>query len=291
MYDLHRLRLLRELSLRSTLAAVAEALGYSPSAVSHQLSVLEREVGSPLLEPMGRGVRLTPVAQRLVSHTETILTELEKAEAEVAASRSGVTGTVRVATFQTAAHAVLPRVLRTLAATHPDLSVAFSHVPAHGAIPRLLARDFDVVLSERYPGEPPTPLVGVVSESLMTDPLQLAIPVAWSARSVADLRDKPWVLEHVGSSVRRWADTYCRTAGFAPRVAFESADVYLHAEIVANGLAAAFLPQLSTRERDGIRLLPLEAARTIDLSIRAGSGTSPVIAAVTAALRAASIAD
>lgn len=287
MYDLHRLRLLRELSVRGTLAAVAEALGYSPSAVSHQLSVLEREVGSALLEPAGRSVRLTPVAHRLVAHTETILTELERAEAGVAASRSDVTGTVRVATFQTAAHVLLPAVVRRLATAHPDLFVAFSHVPAHAAVPGLLAREFDVVLSERYPGEPQTPLAGVATETLMTDPLHLAIPSAWSARSIAELADKPWVMEHLDSSVRRWTDTFCRGAGFVPRVAFESADVYLHAEIVAGGLAAGFLPSLGAREHHGVRLVPLGAARTIDLSIRAGSETRPAVAAVTAALRAA----
>ncbi|MCS5732317.1 LysR family transcriptional regulator [Herbiconiux daphne] len=287
VYDLHRLRLLRELSLRGTLAAVAQALGYSPSAVSHQLAVLEREVGSVLLEPAGRGVRLTLVAHQLVAHTEMILTELERAEAGVASSRSEVAGAVRIATFQTAAHVLLPAVVRQLTAAHPDLTIAFSHVPAHAAVPGLLARDFDVVLSERYPGEPPTPLAGVVTEPLMTDPLMLAISTSWPARSIADLADTPWVMEHPGSSVRRWTDAFCGEAGFSPRVAFESADVYLHAELAGNGLAASFLPGLSTHKSGKLQLIPTGAARTIDLSIRTGSGTSPVIAAVTQALHAA----
>jgi DNA-binding transcriptional LysR family regulator len=85
VYDVHRLRLLRELSHRGTLAAVAEALGYSPSAISHQLGILERETGATLLEPAGRGVRLTPAAVALVARTEIILRELERAEADIAA--------------------------------------------------------------------------------------------------------------------------------------------------------------------------------------------------------------
>ncbi|HEY2262071.1 MAG TPA: LysR family transcriptional regulator, partial [Streptosporangiaceae bacterium] len=73
MLDLHRLRLLRELKHRGTLAAVADALAYTPSAISQQLSVLEAEAGVPLLERAGRRLRLTPAAERLVEHTEAIL--------------------------------------------------------------------------------------------------------------------------------------------------------------------------------------------------------------------------
>src|ERR1044072_2854913 len=72
MFDLHRLRLLRELSQRGTLAAVARALNYSPSSVSQQLSLLETEVGVPLLEPVGRRVKLTPQAEILVRDTATV---------------------------------------------------------------------------------------------------------------------------------------------------------------------------------------------------------------------------
>lgn len=83
MLDLHRLRLLRELKHRGTLAAVAEALAYTPSAISQQLSVLEAEAGVPLLERAGRRVRLTPAAERLVEHTEAILERLEQARADL----------------------------------------------------------------------------------------------------------------------------------------------------------------------------------------------------------------
>src|SRR6201992_3738084 len=77
MLDVHRLRLLRELERLGTLAAVARALSYSPSAVSQQLSQLEAETGVVLLEPAGRGVRLTAQARILGAHTEAILERRE----------------------------------------------------------------------------------------------------------------------------------------------------------------------------------------------------------------------
>ena len=92
MYDVHRLRLLLELSRRGTLSAVAAALSYSPSTISQQLSQLEVEVGTPLLEPAGRRVRLTPQAEILVSHAETVLRQLEAAETAVARSLAELTG-------------------------------------------------------------------------------------------------------------------------------------------------------------------------------------------------------
>lgn len=88
MLDVRRLRLLRELARRGTIAAVAEALDYTPSAVSQQLSALEREAGTALLTRSGRRVALTPAALRLVDHTETILAVLERAQRNYPAASS-----------------------------------------------------------------------------------------------------------------------------------------------------------------------------------------------------------
>src|SRR3954463_16477826 len=95
MLDLHRLRLLRELNARGTIGAVALALDYSPSAVSQQLSLLEKEAGVPLLERAGRNVRLTAAAQTLVTHTDALLARMEEAESDLEATAEQITGTAR----------------------------------------------------------------------------------------------------------------------------------------------------------------------------------------------------
>src|SRR6185312_10402034 len=115
MLDLHRLRLLRELHQRGTIAAVAEALRFTPSAVSQQLAVLEREAGVPLLERAGRGVRLTDAALVLVGHAEDLLARADRAEAGTVAGRA------RVASFQSAALRVATPALAALARDAPDL--------------------------------------------------------------------------------------------------------------------------------------------------------------------------
>src|SRR5947207_12149930 len=100
MLDLRRLRLLRELNARGTIAAVADALQFTPSAVSQQLAMLEREAGVALLEPAGRGVRLTDAALVLVGHAEGLLDRAARAESDLAAAAGTVAGRARIAGFQ-----------------------------------------------------------------------------------------------------------------------------------------------------------------------------------------------
>lgn len=151
MLDLRRLRLLRELARRGTIAAVAEAFSFSPSAVSQQLSTLEKETGVRLLEPAGRRVRLTAQAELLVTHAEVLLEEMERAEAALAQSLETTVGTLRVAAFQTAVLALVPGALIRLAQKHPQLRVEVTELEPAVATPALVAGEFDIVLGEEYP--------------------------------------------------------------------------------------------------------------------------------------------
>src|SRR3954452_13455003 len=103
MLEIRRLRLLRELHERGTIAAVADALHLPPSAVSQQLAILEREAGVPLLEPAGRGVRLTDPGLVLAEHAQALLERTALAEADLAAAGGGVGGRGRIAGFESVA--------------------------------------------------------------------------------------------------------------------------------------------------------------------------------------------
>jgi DNA-binding transcriptional LysR family regulator len=287
VYDVRRLRLLRELNYRGTLAAVAEALGYNPSSVSHQFTLLEREVGIPLLEPVGRGVRLTAAGLLLVEHTEAILLELERAEAAIAATRTEVTGVLRLATFQTAAHTLIPGAVASLTSAYPALEVRITHIDAEQALPALVARDFDLVLHEEYPGSPVPPVRGVTVERLTSDPMLLASPT--SLTSITEAADQPWAMEPENTRAGSWARAVCRAAGFEPHITYDSTDVLLHRLLVERGLATALLPQLALTTDPPAQLrtaaLPGNPRREILLAYRTGSRTNPAITAVGKALR------
>ncbi|MFF9559650.1 LysR substrate-binding domain-containing protein [Streptomyces albus] len=296
MFDLHRLRLLRELKHRGTLAAVASALSYAPSSVSQQLSQLETEVGVPLLEPVGRRVRLTEQAEILVAHTEAVLERLERAEADIAGSLAELTGTLRIASFQTAALSLVPAALRLLRDAHPRLRVHVTQREPEEALPALQARDFDLVLAEEYPGNPAPRPAGLEQEHLLDDVLRLATPrtAAPSAAkspmaALRSLADRPWVMEPNGTTARHWALTLCRSAGFEPDVRFETTDLLLHLRLVEQEHAVAFLPGLLG---DGppttVTLLPLpqsQGTRRIVTVARRGSSRHPAVVACRRALR------
>ena len=177
MLDLKRLRLLRELAARGTIGAVAEALSYSPSAVSQQLALLEREAGVPLLERVGRNVRLTAAAQTLVTHTDALLARVEEAEADLAATAEQITGTLRVAAIQSAGLYLLAPALRRLSAEHPALRVEVTDAEPETSMPALALGSLDLVLGDEYPFLPRAPDPRLDLEPLIEEQFRVMLPV------------------------------------------------------------------------------------------------------------------
>lgn len=289
------MRLLLELKRRGTIAAVADALHFSPSGVSQQLILLENEVGVKLLERIGRGVRLTEAAEVLADYAERILTELEQAETEVRAVEGQVRGTVRIASFQTAGLALITHMLDVLA--HESLlRIELTQAEPERALPALLAREFDLMIGEEYPGVPQSVSRDVHRVDLCEDAMRLALPrelPAVSAESPSDdesagirhAADVPWVMEAPGSLSRTWATALCRAAGFEPNVQFESEDMLLHRELAQRGHAAAFVPaMLNTAVAGGPVTYPTGQSRAVFTAVRYGSESHPALMAVRAAL-------
>jgi DNA-binding transcriptional LysR family regulator len=286
MLDLGRLRVLRELKHRGTLDKVAEALAYSPSTISRQLAQLEKDVGVPLLLPDGRGVRLTTQAEVLIRHVERVLVVLDEAEAEIAASIEELRGEVRMAAFQTATIRLVPDAVEHLAQRHPDLRVRVRVLEPERSLPALRARDFDLVLTEQYPGHPAPVLPDVHVAMLTRDPLRLALPEG-DHRTLSDLHDAAWVLEPPGTAARAWAEALCRHAGFEPDVHFEATDLRLHVDLVRRGQCVALLPDLAHEPGyPGLTLrdLPDAPQRLIHTNVRSGSRDHPALVACQRAL-------
>lgn len=289
------MRLLRELAQRGTVTSVAAALAYSPSAVSQQLAVLEEEIGTRLFVPDGRRIKLTAQAHILVAHTASVLEQLERAETDILASLDSVVGTIRLATIQTAALALVPAMLTSLAGDHPGLQVQVTQAEPEVAIPGLLAREFDLVCSENYLDYPTSRSSELNFDVVAEDPIRVAFlqpPEGREPSEVAliDLARCPWVLEPQGSPGRDWALATCRQAGFEPRVAHETPDVLVQAQLVASGHAAAFLPDLTWFDREPrfhLRQMAASHVRQVVTTCRAGSHRNPALVAVRGALRQA----
>src|SRR3954451_15593024 len=225
MIDLHRLRLLREVHVRGTLHAAASALGYTPSAVSQQLSVLERETGTPLLERVGRRVRLTDAGHVLVRHADRLLEGAEAAEAEVAAVAAGrLTGTVRVAAFQSAFLRVVAPALRALAEIHPGIRVEATEAEVEGAVPALRLHQLDVLVGDEYEGQPRALHPEFERETLLRERINIVLPADHPQASadnvrLADLADLTWAACQPGTGHHEMHLRACRQIGrFEPRL-------------------------------------------------------------------------
>lgn len=285
--DVRRLRLLHQLQLRGTISAVATALSYTPSSVSQQLALLEAEAGVPLLEKSGRRVRLTPQAEVLVRHTSALIERLELMEAELDQSLTAVTGTVRLAVFQSAALGLIPQALTILSEEYPQLRVEVTQREPEHALFETWTREFDLVVAEQYPAHAAPLQPELDRVPLCEDELRLGVPGTLTATHLVDAKNSAWVMEPRGTASRHFSEQLCRQAGFEPDVRFETADLQAHIRLIESGHAVAVLPDLVWAGREpSVRLLALEGhpARTVFTSAREASAARPGILACRDAL-------
>ena len=296
MIDARRLRILREVAEQGTLSAAAEALHLTPSAVSQQLAALEREVGQPVLERNGRGVRLTGAAEVLVGHAHLVLAQLEAAAADVAAWSEGVVGTVRIAGFATALAELTAPAVRALRETHPRLALTVAEQEAPDCFRALARGDVDIALSMASRQAPSADDARFHRVPLRADVLDAVVPAAHplAARAeiaLAALAEEPFVGPPDGTQCHDVTVTACAAAGFRPAFAHRSLDFHTTMALVAAGLGVALVPRLAQASVPaGAEIRPLGApapARHVFAATRAGAEGRPAIAAVLAALAGA----
>ncbi|WP_341998683.1 LysR family transcriptional regulator [Microbacterium sp. LWH7-1.2] len=280
--------LLRAVAIHGSITAAARALAYSHSAISQQLALLERETGAVLLEKVGRTSRLTPVGLELVHNTEAVLAAMERAESELAAAQEQPRGIVTVAVFTSIGRIVLPAALQTLAQTHPGLDVRLRRSDPEHAVPQLVARQVDAVVTDTFPGTRLLPAGGIHAAAIGRDPMRGYLPEGMADRPFERV---PWVMEPPQAASTQWALRVCRESGFEPRIAHESSDMLFHLRMVEAGLAAAFLPDLVVREAGSALvpnpLLPSNLRRDILMVTRLGAETHPALNAVRDAIASA----
>ncbi|GAA0915999.1 LysR family transcriptional regulator [Nonomuraea longicatena] len=282
MLDPRKLRLLRELSRLGTIAAVAQAANFTPSAVSQQLSALEREAGTTLLERTGRTVALTPAGRVLVEHAHAVLKELERAAAALAAIGGEPSGPLRIGAFPSATRALLPKALAELARAHPGLTPMVSEIDPADVAAALRAGELDVALVHEYDFVPP-----VVDQGVRAEPLFEEVMFLTNRASIRAARRDPWILATPGTLCHTMAIRACQAAGFEPRVHHHVDDFDTVLAFVAAGQGVALVPSLAAAAPpDGVRLTPLPLRRRTLVAFRSGYGDHPAVCAAVAALRA-----
>ncbi|WP_430789392.1 LysR family transcriptional regulator [Actinoplanes sp. G11-F43] len=285
MLDVRRLRLLCDLSRLGTIAAVAETHTYTPSAVSQQLSALEREAGVALLERTGRKVSLTGAGRVLVAHAETVLAALEQTEAALAAATTGPSGELRIGAFPSAISTLLTPALVTLGERHAGLELMVTEIDPADVPAALLDRRLDVGLIQDWDVAPRPPDQGLDSVPLLDETVHLAVGGPVGA-GLAEHRDADWILATPGTLCHTATLQICRAAGFVPRGRHRVDDFGTVLALVAAGQGVAVVPQLATgRLPSGVSLLPLPTRRRTRVAFRTGAAVHPAVSAFLGALQ------
>jgi DNA-binding transcriptional LysR family regulator len=295
MLDPHRLRLLTEFADRGTIAATASALGYTPSAVSQQLAVLEREAGTGLLDRTARSAELTDAGRRLAGHARQILAMMEAAESDLSARAQEPEGRVVVTAFPSAAAAFAPALAHSLR-VHPGLTLLMRQSqPGEGPRP-VSSAEADIALVDDWSGRLAQQPGLLQYHRLLRDPLVLVVPrnhpVASQQRiQLRKLRDEAWMVAPAGEPSRQAVDQLFAGSGGIPQVSWEFEGLGTILSLVARGIGIAAVPRLALASGPGrvtVRDLPgAVPARDVFAVVRASSVRRPAISVVLAALLAA----
>jgi molybdate transport repressor ModE-like protein len=285
--DVGRLRLLREVELRGSIAAAAREVGLTPSAVSQQLSILEREAGTPLLDRSPRGVLLTGAGQALVGRARSILQLLEEARADLDRLTGELAGHIRIGTVASAAAALVSPAAIRLAAEHAALELTVTVAEPGRSIDQLLEGDLDIAVVDVYDGVPVPVPDYLVSTDLCTEPLVVVTAVGAlpgrGALKLSTLSDANWVMPPLDAACGQAVRFACRGEGFEPRVRWETDDMLLLVRAVSAGHGIAVLPRLAVADNVAeIEIRPLaepNMSRRLLALTRTSSQDRPVIRA------------
>ncbi|KOG34214.1 LysR family transcriptional regulator [Streptomyces resistomycificus] len=250
MIDLRRLHVLRAVAHYGTVTAAAGALHFTPSAASQQIRQLARDLGVDLLEPQGRGVRLTPAAESLLAHADAIQARWEQAELDLRADHGEPAGPLRVSGFPVAVSVLLAPMAVRLRERHPRLAVRIQEAVVPASFDLLFEGETDLAVVEATPHNPPLGDARFDQQPLLDDPFDLVVPedhpLAGRARvDLAEAAHEPWIAPVPESPCRPHVLSACGEAGFTPDVVHHALDWNVTAHLVAHRLGVALIPRLA----------------------------------------------
>jgi DNA-binding transcriptional LysR family regulator len=287
MLNLSRLQVLREVLVRGSFSAAAEALSYTQSAISQSIARLEAETGTALVVRDRRGVRPTAAGATLAAHAERIFEQVQAAEADLAAIMGGRAGRLRVASFPSGGAALMPMAVARFRRAHPDVKLTLVEDEPEEIAPRLRAGELALALLFEFPGahrRGQRPGAGLSSTLLLEDPMHVVLPaehrLAEQPRlTLGDLSSEQWVQTSASSPCARHVVRSCLAAGYEPDVAFESDDYDTVQGLVAAGVGVALIPGLALgAAHSGIvvrSLAPSSPSRRVTVATMPGAGVAP----------------
>ena len=295
-FDAQALRVVKAISDEGSITGAAAALGYSQPAISQQLKRLEQRLGVPLVERVGRSVRLTEAGRILARHAPAVTTALDAAAGELAELRGLRAGRVRLVGFPSASPTVIPRLLAELDAHHTGVTVTYLEAEPPEAVDAVRQDRADIALTFSYPGDRDDPhgssARGLSVHTVGTDDLLAVLPVGHPAATAGRVDVRALAAEKWIAGCPRCRGhllELCARAGFEPHIAFETDNFVAVEGLVAQGIGVATLPRMAVAsfpQLPGVVTLPLPAAeaRKIHVVTAHGADRVPAIRLTLAAI-------
>lgn len=291
--SLRRLRMLRELHRRGTVTSAAEALHYSPSGVSQQLTQLEREVGVVLVERYGRRLRLTELGLILAEHAEDILESVDRASMALEQAQSGVSARLTAGVWASVASGLVTPALSALAREHPGIEVRTVELAPESTAEAVRDGSLDFSFVIDYTNYPMAWDPALTREVIAVERLYAAAPtgsIPGTTVSLTDLREQPWILagsrSHLGKAIR----SACRHQGFDPQIMHTVEEQSTALAMVAGGLGVSLVSDLALDSvPDGVDIVVLDqpVMRTVSVTRRSTPTSRPALDLVIESVRAA----
>jgi DNA-binding transcriptional LysR family regulator len=289
MIDLAALTSLQAVSTHGSVIGAADALGYTPSAVSQQVKRLEKQAGVPLLERVGRGVMLTSHGRHLVDAGARLLTDLEAIEAGLHQQAEAVAGHLRLVAFSTAMRGMVAPAVAELLESHPNLTIGLSEREPWDTIDLVASGQCDIGLVHSW-GDVPLAIPDHLSRtSVASDEAEVIVHrthrlASRSRITPRDLVDEDWIATPDGTICRQWLTRMHDGTGKLPRIAHQSMEFDSHLALVRADLGIALVPRLGRQplgdDLVAVRVHDPVPTRDIVALHRRSMSESPAIQAV-----------
>lgn len=289
MIDVTALLSLRAIGAHGSVIAAAEALDFTPSAVSQQVKRLERQLGLPLLERVGRGVVLTSQGRHLIDAGGLLLAHIEQLESGLHREVGSVAGSLRIAAFSTATRGLIAPAVKAVTAEHPQLSLTITEREPWDSIDLVAGGRVDIAVVHSW-GDVPLAIPGnLVRTPIAIDLADILMPAGHRLASRPrasphDLLGEAWIATPEGTICRQWLRRMHDGTGQLPRIVHESMEFDSQTALVQAGLGIALVPRLGRHPLpDGVVAVPTHdpvSTRDITALHRDSMADSPAVAAV-----------
>jgi LysR family hydrogen peroxide-inducible transcriptional activator len=260
--DIHQIRSFCAVARTGSFTRAAEELGIAQPSLSQQIRTLEKKIGTPLFERLGRSVRLTTFGEALRQPALSILQQVAMAENSLANLREGVRGRLRVG--------VIPTILPYLIAPHiaeflkrfPDVDLHLVEEATPRLVEQLQSGDLDIAVTGLPLKNP-----DIICSELFREPLFLAVaenhPLA--RKPVVDLRDlgnEPFLLLKEGHCLRDSVLMACTRANVELRSIFETNQLESIFQLIKSGFGVTLVPAMASAHAAGCVLVPLQGSNS-----------------------------